>query len=54
MLWGTYAAGNVGAGQSVSITHGSCVNNAAPTGSFAAYIKASAMMFVAVLSVAFF
>ena len=53
-LWSTYVAGNVGAGQSAQITQGSCTNVAAPTESFGAYIKASAMMLVAVLSVAFF
>ena len=52
-LWGTYASTNVGAGIWSSITLGSCDNNA-PAASFGAYIKASAMMLVAVLSVAFF
>ena len=53
-LWSTYVAGNVGAGQSAQITQGSCTNVVAPAESFGAYIKASAMMLVAVLSVAFF
>ena len=53
-LWGTYAAGNVGAGSSAQITQGSCTNVVPPAESFGAYIKASAMMLVAVLSVAFF
>lgn len=52
-LWGTYVAGNVGAGISAMVTQGSCTN-VVPTVSFGAYIKASAMMLVAVLSVAFF
>ena len=53
-LWATYTAGNVGAGQSAQITQGSCTNVLPPVESFGAYIKASAMMLVAVLSVAFF
>ena len=53
-LWATYVAGNVGAGQSAQITQGSCTNVVPPAESFGAYIKASAMMLVAVLSVAFF
>jgi hypothetical protein len=53
-LWSTYTAGNVGAGQSAQITQGSCTNVLPPVESFGAYIKASAMMLVAVLSVAFF
>ena len=52
-LWGTYAASNAGAGISAQVTQGSCTN-VVPTVSFGAYIKASAMMLVAVLSVAFF
>ena len=52
-VWGTYAASNVGAGAWSSITQGSC-DNVVPAVSFGAYIKASAMMLVAVLSVAFF
>ena len=53
-LWSTYVAGNVGAGSSAQITQGSCTNVVPPAESFGAYIKASAMMLVAVLSVAFF
>ena len=55
-LWATYAAANIGAGQSARITQGSCTNVLPPPAvkSFGAYIKASAMMLVAVLSVAFF
>jgi len=53
-LWATYVAGNVGAGVSSQITQGSCTNVVPPVESFGAYIKASAMMLVAVLSVAFF
>ena len=52
-LWGTYVATNAGAGISAQVTQGSCTNVVATT-SFGAYIKASAMMLVAVLSVAFF
>jgi hypothetical protein len=53
-VWGSYVAGNVGAGISAQVSQGSCVNVVPPTVSFGAYIKASAMMLVAVLSVAFF
>ena len=53
-LWATYVAGNVGAGVSSQITQGSCTIVVPPVESFGAYIKASAMMLVAVLSVAFF
>jgi hypothetical protein len=52
-LWGTYTATTAGAGISAQVTQGSCTN-VVPTVSFGAYIKASAMMLVAVLSVAFF
>jgi hypothetical protein len=54
-VWSNYTAGNVGAGQSAQITQGSCTNVDPPAvKSFGAYIKASAMILVAVLSVAFF
>jgi len=57
-LWSTYVNTNVGAGVSSQISQGSCTNVHDHDGdhdhSFGAYIKASAMMLVVVLSVAFF
>ncbi len=49
--WGSYVAGNVGAGIEARIVQGSCTNVVA---AFGAYIKASAMMLVALISVALF
>ena len=51
--WSSYVAGNVGAGIEAKVVQGSCVNIVAPE-SFGAYIKASAMMLVALVSVALF
>jgi hypothetical protein len=50
-VWGSYVAGNVGAGIEAKIVQGSCTNVVA---AFGAYIKASAMMLVALISVALF
>lgn len=50
--WASYVAGNVGAGIEAKVVQGYCNNVVAP--SFGAYIKASAMMFVALISVALF
>lgn len=49
--WSSYVAGNVGAGWEAKTVQGSCTNVVA---SFGAYIKASAMMLVALISVALF
>jgi hypothetical protein len=51
--WGSYASTNVGAGWESRVVQGSCTNVAVPE-SFGAYIKASAMMLVALISVALF
>ena len=54
-VWANYTNANLGAGASARITQGSCTNVPPPAvKSFGAYIKASAMMLLAVLSVAFF
>ena len=50
--WGSYVATNVGAGIEAKIVQGYCAN-IVPT-SYGAYIKASAMMLVALISVALF
>ena len=52
--WGSYASTNVGAGWESKVVQGSCTNVAVPESSFGAYIKASAMMLVALISVALF
>ena len=52
--WGSYASTNVGAGWESKTVQGSCTNVALPTDSFGAYIKASAMMLIALISVALF
>jgi hypothetical protein len=50
-VWSSYVAGNVGAGIEARIVQGSCTN---VVEAFGAYIKASAMMLVALISVALF
>ena len=50
--WSSYVAGNVGAGIEARVVQGSCTN--VVPASFGAYIKASAMMLVALVSVVLF